>query len=47
LEALRDANFMINAIQGDGYEPCTIIAFEMLKKYGLHQIIAGTIEMQM
>ncbi|MBR2417657.1 MAG: alpha-glucosidase/alpha-galactosidase [Clostridia bacterium] len=41
-EALRDANFVINAIQVGGYEPCTVIDFEIPKKYGLRQTIADT-----
>ena len=28
-EALRDADFVINAIQVGGYEPCTVIDFEI------------------
>lgn len=42
-EALRDASFVINAIQVGGYEPCTIIDFEVPKKYGLRQTIADTL----
>lgn len=42
-EALRDANFVINAIQIGGYEPCTVIDFEIPKKYGLEQTIADTL----
>ena len=34
-EALRNANFVVNAIQVGGYEPCTVIDFEIPKKYGL------------
>lgn len=41
-EALRGANFVINAIQVGGYEPCTVIDFEIPKKYGLRQTIADT-----
>ncbi|MBR7095769.1 MAG: alpha-glucosidase/alpha-galactosidase, partial [Clostridia bacterium] len=33
-EALRGARFIINAIQVGGYEPCTVIDFEIPKKYG-------------
>lgn len=40
--ALRDADFVINAIQVGGYEPCTVIDFEIPKKYGLRQTIADT-----
>ncbi len=42
-EALRDAKFVINAIQVGGYDPCTIIDFEIPKKYGLRQTIADTL----
>src|SRR5690554_3346717 len=31
-EALRDADFVVNAIQVGGYDPCTIIDFEIPKK---------------
>ena len=34
-EALRGANFVVNAIQVGGYDPCTIIDFEIPKKFGL------------
>lgn len=40
--ALKDANFVVNAIQVGGYDPCTIIDFEVPKKYGLRQTIADT-----
>lgn len=40
--ALRNANFVVNAIQVGGYDPCTIIDFEIPKKYGLKQTIADT-----
>ena len=42
-EALRDARFVVNAIQVGGYEPCTVIDFEIPKKYGLRQTIADTL----
>ena len=42
-DALRGANFVINAIQVGLYDPCTIIDFEIPKKYGLRQTIADTI----
>ena len=42
-EALRGANFVVNAIQIGGYDPCTIIDFEIPKKYGLRQTIADTL----
>ena len=42
-EALRGADFVINAIQVGLYDPCTIIDFEVPKKYGLRQTIADTL----
>lgn len=42
-EALRGADFVINAIQVGGYDPCTIIDFEIPKKYGVRQTIADTL----
>ena len=42
-EALRDAAFVVNAIQVGGYDPCTITDFEVPKKYGLRQTIADTL----
>lgn len=42
-DALRDADFVINAIQVGGYEPCTVIDFEIPKKYGLRQTIGDTL----
>ncbi len=42
-DALRGADFVINAIQVGGYEPCTVIDFEIPKKYGLRQTIADTL----
>jgi alpha-galactosidase len=41
--ALRGADFVVNAIQVGGYDPCTIIDFEIPKKYGLRQTIADTL----
>ena len=41
--ALRGATFVVNAIQVGGYEPCTVIDFEIPKKYGLRQTIADTL----
>ncbi|MDR1892299.1 MAG: alpha-glucosidase/alpha-galactosidase [Oscillospiraceae bacterium] len=41
--ALKDADFVINAIQVGGYEPCTITDFEVPKRYGLRQTIADTL----
>src|SRR5699024_2842942 len=42
-EALRGAKYVINAIQVGGYDPSTIIDFDIPKKYGLRQTIADTI----
>ena len=42
-DALHDAKFVINAIQAGGYDPCTIIDFEIPKKYGLRQTIGDTL----
>ncbi|WP_226037819.1 alpha-glucosidase/alpha-galactosidase [Aquibacillus saliphilus] len=42
-EALRGSKYVINAIQVGGYDPSTIIDFEIPKKYGLRQTIADTI----
>ena len=41
--ALKGADFVVNAIQVGGYEPCTVIDFEIPKKYGLRQTIADTL----
>lgn len=41
--ALKDAIFVVNAIQVGGYDPCTITDFEIPKKYGLRQTIADTL----
>ena len=42
-DALRGANFVVDAIQVGLYDPCTIIDFEIPKKYGLRQTIADTL----
>lgn len=42
-EALRDAKFVVNAIQVGGYKPGTVRDFEIPRKYGLKQTIADTI----
>ncbi|MCL2362364.1 MAG: alpha-glucosidase/alpha-galactosidase [Defluviitaleaceae bacterium] len=42
-DALRGADFVINAIQVGLYDPCTIIDFEVPNKYGLKQTIADTL----
>lgn len=41
--ALRNADYVINAVQIGGYEPCTVIDFEVPKKYGLRQTIGDTL----
>ena len=41
--ALDGADYAINMIQVGGYEPGTVIDFEMPKKYGLRQTIADTL----
>ena len=42
-EALRGADFVINAIQVGLYDPCTIIDFKIPQKYGLQQTIGDTL----
>ena len=42
-EAFTGADFVVNAIQVGGYEPCTVTDFEIPKKYGLRQTIADTL----
>lgn len=42
-DALRGASFVIDAIQVGLYDPCTIIDFEIPKKYGLRQTIGDTL----
>lgn len=42
-EALRGADFVICAIQVGGYEPCTVIDFEVPKGFGLRQTIGDTL----
>ena len=42
-DALRGADFVVNAIQVGLYEPCTVTDFEIPKKYGLRQTIADTL----
>lgn len=41
--ALEGAEFAINMIQVAGYDPGTVIDFELPKKYGLRQTIADTL----
>ena len=42
-KALRGADFVVNTIQVGGYEPSTVIDFEIPKKYGLRQTIGDTL----
>jgi len=41
--ALRKADYVVNAIQVGGYEPSTVIDFEVPRKYGLLQTIGDTL----
>ncbi|GHV03723.1 alpha-galactosidase [Clostridia bacterium] len=43
LASLKGADFVVNAIQVGGYEPCTVSDFEIPKKYGLRQTIGDTL----
>ncbi|NMC83119.1 MAG: alpha-glucosidase/alpha-galactosidase [Armatimonadetes bacterium] len=42
-EALDGADYVVNMVQVGGYEPATVIDFEVPKKYGLRQTIADTL----
>lgn len=42
-DALRGADFVVDAVQIGGYKPCTVIDFEIPKKYGLRQTIGDTL----
>ncbi len=42
-KALRDADYVILMMQVGGYQPSTVIDFEIPKKYGLRQTIADTL----
>ncbi len=42
-DALHGADFVVDAIQVGLYDPCTIIDFEVPKKYGLYQTIGDTL----
>jgi len=42
-EALKGANFIINAIQVGGYKPCTVTDFRIPRRYGLQQTIGDTL----
>lgn len=41
--ALRNATYVINAVQVGGYKPSTVIDFKIPKKYGLRQTIGDTL----
>jgi alpha-galactosidase len=41
--ALRGADYVVNAVQVGGYDPCTMTDFEVPKKYGLQQTIGDTL----
>ena len=42
-DALRGADFVVNAIQVGLYDPCTITDFEVPKQFGLRQTIGDTL----
>ena len=42
-DALRNAGFVVDAVQVGLYDPCTIIDFDVPKKYGLRHTIADTL----
>ncbi|MFW5976870.1 MAG: alpha-glucosidase/alpha-galactosidase [Bacillota bacterium] len=42
-KALKNADYVVNAIQVGGYKPCTVTDFEIPKKYGLKQTIGDTL----
>ncbi len=42
-DALRNADFVVDAIQVGLYDPCTITDFEVPKQFGLRQTIADTL----
>ncbi len=42
-DALRGADYVVDAIQVGFYDPCTIIDFEVPKKFGLRQTIGDTL----
>ncbi|HFK7185386.1 TPA: alpha-glucosidase/alpha-galactosidase [Serratia odorifera] len=41
--ALKNADYVVNAIQVGGYDPCTITDFEVANRFGLRQTIADTL----
>ncbi|MDR3052002.1 MAG: alpha-glucosidase/alpha-galactosidase [Oscillospiraceae bacterium] len=42
-DALRKADYVVNAIQVGLYDPCTVTDFEIPKRFGLRQTIADTL----
>lgn len=42
-EALKGADYIINAVQIGGYKPCTVTDFKIPRKYGLQQTIGDTL----
>ncbi len=42
-QSLSEANYVINMIQVGGYEPSTLLDFEIPKKYNLRQTIGDTL----
>lgn len=42
-QALRNSDYVINAIQVGGYKPCTVTDFVIPMKYGLFQTIGDTL----
>ena len=42
-DALRDAGYVINAIQVGGYRPSTVVDFDVPKRHGLRQTIGDTL----
>lgn len=42
IEALTGTDFIVNAVQIGGYEPCTVTDLEIPEKYGLRQTIGDT-----
>jgi len=41
--SLRGADYVVNAVQVGGYEPATVVDFEVPKRYGLRQTIGDTL----
>ena len=42
-KAMAGSDYVVNAVQVGGYEPCTVTDFEIPKKYGLQQTIGDTL----